>query len=165
MKTLYLLRHAKSSWDDPAIADFDRPLNNRGKNDAPAMGKEMLKRKWIPDIILTSSAKRAASTAKRIADEIKYDRKDIEQIDSIYESHYSAYVSEINNVKDKFDSILIVGHNPGISRLTYYLTGESVEFPTCALAKIEFDADSWEKISFDTGFLREFITPKSDKTL
>jgi phosphohistidine phosphatase len=162
MKTLYLLRHAKSSWDDPAIADFDRPLNSRGKNDAPAMGKEMLKRKWIPNVILSSSAKRAASTAKRIADEIEYNRKDIEHIDSIYESHYSAYVTEINKLKDKHESVLIVGHNPGISRLTYYLTGESVEFPTCALAKIDFDTDSWEEISFDTGFLREFITPKKD---
>lgn len=161
MKTLYLLRHAKSSWDDPSISDFERPLNIRGKSDAPLMGKEMVKRKWIPDFMLTSSAKRASSTAKKIADELDFPRKEIEESDTLYEAHYSAYLNLIVGTKNKYESMLIVGHNPGISRLTYYLTGENVDFSTCTLAKIEFDTEDWQEISFDSGKLKEFISPRS----
>ena len=148
MKRLYIVRHAKSSWAEPGLADFDRPLNKRGKHDAPAMGKRLAEAGVDPDLMISSPAKRAMSTAKKIADEIGYPRKQIQPEDEIYGAGPSTIVEVVRRVDDAHDSVMIFGHNPTFTDVANQLGGTSIDnLPTCAIVCIDFQTESWKDIS------------------
>ena len=144
-KLLLILRHAKSSWEFEELSDHDRPLNNRGKRDAPLMGRKLLKERLVPHLIISSSAVRAHSTAKKVAKACGYEDEIL--IDpALYGSGYSDYLNVLINQEDKHDIIMLVGHNPISEQLVEVLTGEIVTMPTCAIACISLPITSWKQI-------------------
>jgi len=161
MKILYLLRHAKSSWDDPARSDFQRPLNPRGQRTAPFMGELMKKRKLRAEIIVSSPAERAKETAvlvKEAADmqvEIVFDRR-------IYEASANRLRKVTSELKNGYASAMLVGHNPGIEGFVYNLTGRSEPMPTAALAIIELAIDNWSDLVDNCGQVVSVIRPKDE---
>jgi phosphohistidine phosphatase len=164
MKTLFLIRHAKSSQAEPGMKDFDRPLNDRGKKDAPLMGKILHQKKIKPDLLISSPAKRALSTAQKIAKEIDYPKAKIKKEAKIYEASVKTLLHIVNEIEDKNKNVFLFGHNPGFTDFLNYLTGDVIEnIPTCGIAEIKFDADSWSEISRDTGKLVYFDSPKKNE--
>ena len=161
MKTLLILRHAKSSWDNPDLRDYDRPLNKRGKKDAPRMGKHIKTVKLIPDRILTSSAKRARKTAKRFAKACGYSGK-IKKLDGLYHAPVGIYYETLQAIPDKYNNIMVVGHNPTMEHLVHHITGQYHRMPTAALAHIELPLNNWESLSPNTeGTLIDLWTPRT----
>ncbi|PJA96379.1 MAG: phosphohistidine phosphatase [Ignavibacteriales bacterium CG_4_9_14_3_um_filter_34_10] len=161
MKELYLLRHGKSSWNDPTISDVDRPLNKRGKKDAEFMGNVMRQLNLFPEIIITSTAKRAYSTAKRIAGVLEYEKEKLIKDSELYDcstEHLLNFVKSLNDIYDKF---LIVGHNPEITLFTNRFCNESIiNIPTCGLVVIKTDSKFWNELNFGIGVLSFFEYPK-----
>ncbi len=161
MKTLLVLRHAKSSWKYPELSDYDRPLNSRGKRDAPRMGKYLRQQGLIPDRILTSSAKRARKTANKVAKSCGYTGK-VKKIDAFYEAVPGVYFETLQALPDKYQRVMVVGHNPTMERLVNYLTGEIERMPTAALAHIDLPIQQWDALDLDTkGTLVNLWTPKT----
>jgi phosphohistidine phosphatase len=160
-KQLFIIRHAKSDWDNPRLADFDRPLNKRGHRDAPAMAKKLLKRHVIPQHLVSSPANRAITTAEYFADTLQLDKKRIQQEKNIYEASSSRLLEVINKLDNHYDVIAIFGHNPGVSNLTINLCNKHIELPTCGIAFIKFPFDDWKMISNGTGELGFFDYPKN----
>jgi phosphohistidine phosphatase len=146
MKTLFLIRHAKSSWDDPALPDKDRPLDDRGKRDAPKMGKRLAKRDVNPDLILSSPAMRALTTAQIIARKLDYKLQDIVVDDRLYAGEMDDLLNVIQQLDDKLERVMLVGHNPELTELAYRLSSDITHMPTCAVAELKFDAKSWSNI-------------------
>lgn len=161
MKTLILVRHAKSSWKDSSLADIDRPLNKRGKRDAPFMGALMKKENILPDLLLSSPAKRACTTAKIFAEELGLKKIDVVTDEQIYLSSASELIDVINEIEDKYNKVMMFGHNPGFTTLNNYLTDHYVDnIPTCGISVIEFDLNSWQDVSAGTGKLVQYEYPK-----
>ncbi|MGD8779994.1 MAG: histidine phosphatase family protein [Ignavibacteria bacterium] len=161
MKTLYLTRHAKSSWKDQSLDDFDRPLNKRGKRDAPFMGQLLKKKNILPDVLISSPAVRAYTTARTIASEIGYPPENILADKNIYEASSSELLDIINSIEDENQSAMMFGHNPGFTTLCHYLTGKDIlNIPTCGIVKIEFEKNKWSEIEIGTGNLIWFEYPK-----
>jgi phosphohistidine phosphatase len=146
MKTLFLIRHAKSSWDDTALPDKDRQLGDRGTRDAPKMGKRLAKRDVKPDLILSSPARRALTTAEIIAKKLDYKRKDIVVDDRLYAGAVHSLLDVIHGLGDKLERVILFGHNPELTELAHRLSGEITHMPTCAVAEFTFNAKSWSKI-------------------
>jgi phosphohistidine phosphatase len=146
MKTLFLVRHAKSSWDDTTLPDKDRPLDDRGKRDAPKMGKRLAKRGVKPDLILSSPAMRAFTTAEIIARKLDYKRKDIVVDDRLYASAADELLNVIHRLDDELERVMLFGHNPEVTELAHRLSSEIMHMPTCAVAKFTFSAKSWSGI-------------------
>ncbi len=119
MKRLYLIRHAKSSWDDPSLDDFDRPLSKRGKHDAPLMGKLLKQKNIIPDLILSSPAKRAKKTAKKIAKELG--KANIVYLDELYDASSQDLLADIKKISDTYTTVFLIAHNPRLNMLAYDL--------------------------------------------
>jgi phosphohistidine phosphatase len=140
MKTLFLVRHAKSSWDNTALPDKDRPLADRGKRDAPKMGRRLLKRDVKPDLILSSPATRTLSTAELIAKKLDYKRKNIAVHDCLYPGGVDDLLNVIHKLDDKLERVMLFGHNPGLTELAHRLSSEITHVPTCAVAAFTFDA-------------------------
>ena len=136
MKILYVLRHAKSSWDNESLSDFERPLNDRGERTAPFVGQVMAERSYVPATIVSSPAKRAASTAEMAKGSAGFDTE-IRYDDRIYEASPNTLRQVVSELDDAIDSAMIVGHNPGMEGFVRYLTGEMEPMPTAALAVIE----------------------------
>jgi phosphohistidine phosphatase len=161
MKKIFILRHAKSSWIDPKLSDFERPLNDRGLNAAPFMGELIARRGLFPDAIVSSPAKRAAQTATLLKEsaglniEIKFD-------DRIYEASPNTLRQAVSELDNNLDSVMLVGHNPGIEGFIRYLTGQTESMPTAALAIIKLKIDRWADIAADSGKLIEVIRPKDE---
>jgi phosphohistidine phosphatase len=155
-----VLRHAKSSWEFADLSDHDRPLNNRGKRDAPRIGKKLLKEGLVPHLIISSSAVRAHSTAKKVAKACGYEEEIL--IDpTLYGSGPSEYLNALKNQEDRFDIIMLVGHNPISEELVEVLTGEMVTMPTCAVACMRLPIGSWRQINPQTrGELLNLWSPK-----
>ena len=157
MKTLYLVRHAKSSKDDPRLADRDRPLDARGERDAPTMGARLAERGVKPALIVTSPALRARATAQLIAQALGYPLGDIVLSDRLYASTPDALLAVTRALDDSLRSVMLVGHNPEMSELAQRFAGEVPDMPTCAVAEFRFDMMSWsqigpvvpDKVSFD----------------
>jgi phosphohistidine phosphatase len=143
VKTLFLVRHAKSSRDDPSLPDRERPLDDRGRKDAPAMGKRLSKRGVKPDLLVSSPALRALTTAQLIADEIGYQRTDILVDERLYASSPDDLLAVICALDDKVERAMLVGHNPEFTDLAHRLSSEIVDMPTCAIAEFRFDAKAW----------------------
>jgi phosphohistidine phosphatase len=161
MKKLILIRHAKSSWNFPHLKDFDRPLNSRGKKDAPLMGRRLKKKKEHPDLIISSPAKRAIKTAKIIAKQLDYPKKKIVVKENIYEASTDDLLEVIRNIDDKFTNVYLFGHNPGFNNLSYYLTKKDVDnIPTCGIFAIEFEIESWAYVKKGGGIFVYFDFPK-----
>ena len=161
MKTLLILRHAKSSWNYPELSDYDRPLNARGKRDAPRMGKYLREQGITPDRILTSSAKRARKTANRVAKACGYTGK-VKKLDRFYDTVAGVYFETLQALPDKYQRVMVVGHNPTMEQLVGYLTGQVRRMPTAALAHIELPIQHWEVLDLDTvGTLVNLWTPKT----
>ncbi len=160
MKTLYIMRHAKSSWDDFSISDFDRPLNRRGELSAPLMG-EILKTKGVtPDLILSSPANRAQTTAKIVADIIGYGSDDISYQPSIYESSEMNIMMIINAIDEKVGSCLLVGHNPALTGVINALSTFSLDnLPTAGIVAFTFDS-AWKDIKPFSGEMLFYEYPK-----
>jgi phosphohistidine phosphatase len=146
MKTLFLIRHAKSSWDETALPDKDRPLGDRGRRDAPKVGKRLAKRDVKPDLILSSPATRALTTAEIIAKKLNYKRKDIVVDDRLYAAAVHGLLNVIHGLGDKLERVILFGHNPELAELAHGLSGEIIHMPTCAVAEFTFNAKSWSKI-------------------
>lgn len=161
MKTLYLLRHAKSSWDDRTVADFDRPLNGRGERAAPFMGKLMLKRGQVPDAIVSSPAQRASQTAELAAAAMDFGAA-ITLDARIYEASTMRLLAVAAGIPETAGSALIVGHNPGIEGFIWHLTGKLEPMPTAALAIIELAIDAWTDIHDNCGSLVQVVRPKEE---
>jgi len=159
MKRLYVLRHAKSSWDDASLADYDRPLNDRGLETAPFMGRLMRERGYLPDAVLSSPAKRARKTAK-LASEAAGVKSSILFDEQIYEASPQTLVKVLSAVDDKAGSAMVVGHNPGMEGLIRFLTGETAAMPTAGLAVIDLDIENWSEIDHMSGTLVEVLRPK-----
>jgi Phosphohistidine phosphatase SixA len=159
MKRLYVLRHAKSSWDDASLADYDRPLNERGLKTAPFMGRLMRERGYLPDAVISSPANRARKTAK-LASEAAGVRSPILFDEQIYEASPQTLVKVLSGVDDKAASAMVVGHNPGMEGLIRFLTGETAAMPTAALAVIDLDIENWSEIDHLSGKLVEVLRPK-----
>ncbi|RUM94165.1 MAG: hypothetical protein DSZ28_04605 [Thiothrix sp.] len=163
MRLLTLIRHAKSSWNDIGMADFDRPLNSRGLLNAPAMGSVLREEKVNFDLIVSSPALRAMTTAQLIADQIDYPRASIREEAAIYESTVNTLLDVIHSLGDGYGSVALVGHNPGISGLTYFLSNQSVSsFPTCAVAALELSADHWKDVSSKSGNIIRYNHPAKE---
>ena len=146
VKTLYLVRHAKSSRDDPSLPDRERPLDDRGRQDAPVMGKRLSKRGVKPDLLVSSPALRALTTAQLIADEIGYQRKDIVVDERLYASSPDDLLAVICALDDKVDRVMLFGHNPEFTDLAHRLSSEVIDMPTCAIAEFRFDAKAWADV-------------------
>ncbi len=160
MKTLLLLRHAKSSWKEAGQADHSRPLNKRGLRDAPRIGALLGTQKIEPELIVSSSAVRALLTAEAVAEALDIEIPLIKE-DALYLASSSAYIQCARYVDQGVQSILMVGHNPGISDLLFTLTGCDDPMPTAALAQIEFPIDDWKELSLETqGNLVDLWRPK-----
>lgn len=159
MKTLYLLRHAKSSWNDPGLDDFDRPLNERGLNAAPLVGGFIRKKNLPVDLLLSSPAVRARQTAALVKEaaglsaEMLYDER-------IYEADTSRLLEVVSQTAETADALMLVGHNPGMEGLVRLLTGEQREMPTAALACVALDIEKWGKVRAGAGRLEWLVRPK-----
>jgi phosphohistidine phosphatase len=161
MKTLYVLRHAKSSWEDRDLADFDRPLNQRGITAAPFMGQLMKKNELAPSLILSSPAVRARETARLVKEAAEFDAE-IKHNERIYEASPQTLKHVASSIDDRFDSAMIVGHNPGMEGFVYSLTGKLEPMPTASLAIIDLDISGWDQIGEAAGELRQIIRPKDE---
>jgi phosphohistidine phosphatase len=145
MKSLFLIRHAKSSWDNASLSDFERPLNERGKTDAPAMARKLGKKKLKLDAVVSSPAKRAKQTAKHFTKEFGLKKKNSFFEPSLYEAGEENFFEVVENLKNKWDSVAIVSHNPGITSFADSLTETKIDdMPTCGIFAIKVDADKWK---------------------
>jgi len=159
MKTLFILRHAKSSWKDESLQDFDRPLNGRGRKAAELIGILMKKQKVAPDLVLSSPAIRARETieivmkAAKLAVELRYDQR-------IYEASPVQLLEVISQIEEDKKSALLVGHNPGLEDLLHVLTGHAEHMSTACLAKIDLKANKWSKSLSEKGSLDWIVTAK-----
>jgi phosphohistidine phosphatase len=163
LKELFIIRHAKSSWESDFIKDIDRPLNKRGEKDAPEIGKQLKKRGEVIDQFLSSNAKRAIITARNAAEKFGYPIDDIITEDAIYEANVNKLIKIICSIEDKNKSAAIFGHNPGFTELAEYLTDELIgNIPTAGIVKIKLEVSSWKEVSSNTGSLVYFIYPKGN---
>src|ERR1700754_4261948 len=150
MKRLLLIRHAKATHESGYV-DFDRPLKQSGMQDALFMANVLKDRALIPEIIVTSPALRTLTTAQIFTEHLHLPPSDTDS--RIYEASQRTLVNVINNLPNRYDFVGLTGHNPGISELLYYLTGQIRDVPTCAIALISFDNDNWRSISEEDGHL------------
>ncbi len=161
MKKLYLVRHAKSSWNSAGVRDYDRTLNSRGNRDAPFMGKVLSEKGIKPDLIISSPAKRAFTTAKYIAEELNYPERKIIRDENLYEAGVSDLLKVISEIDDINESIMIFSHNPGITDFSNFISDKQIDnIPTAAVVSLILLTDHWDKIDKKTCRLEFFEYPK-----
>ncbi len=162
MKVLTLIRHAKSSWKDIELADFDRPLNKRGKKDAPMIGQHLTSRVIaLPDCFLSSPAKRALTTARAIADELGFRGRYILRDRRIYEASPERLLEVLREVDNSCSHLMMFGHNPGFFMLAESLCGFNEDtFPTCAVLSIDLEIGEWREITPGCGQATYYVSPK-----
>ena len=158
MRTLYLLRHAKSSWKDASLSDFERPLKRRGREAAELVGERLAQEKLKNPVLICSPAVRTRETAELVLKSSKL-RVEERWDERIYEASLRDLLQVVSDIPDDKKVAIIIGHNPGFEELLAFLTGESRRMPTAALAKILFDV-SWKDIEARSGKLDWFVTPK-----
>ena len=161
MKHLLLCRHAKSSWKDSSLADVDRPLNKRGKKNAPEMGRRLMARGVKPDLIVSSPARRAYKTALYLARECGTAGKEIRIVDAIYSAYPLKLLEIIRGLEPIHDLVVMVGHNPEITILANLLGRLRIEnIPTCGVVVLDFAVGSWSEIEEGKGALVFFDYPR-----
>jgi len=162
MKTLILIRHAKSSWDAPGLSDIDRPLNERGKKDAPEMAKRLKGRKLDIDLFVSSTAKRARKTAKYFAEEFDVKKEDIKLVEDLYLATPTAFQKTISELNDKHDVVAVFSHNPGITEFANSLTSVHIDdMPTCSMFALSINTDSWNNFEISEKKFLFFDYPKN----
>ncbi len=160
MKNLYLIRHAKSDWGDESKSDFERGLNKRGQKAILTMAHALKEKKVMPDLILSSSAKRAQLTAEGLAKEIGY-RGKIKYIDALYMAETLDVISIIKEIKDKYDNVFIIGHNPETTELTDLMLDDYIDnVPTLGIVALKLPLKHWQKFKPEKIKLNFFIYPK-----
>jgi len=168
MLTLILLRHAKSSWSNPALSDIDRPLATRGMNDAPLMGKAMAERGIDPELVLCSSARRARDTLDLVLPELRVEPKVVYE-DALYHARPEIMLELLHGIQPGANRVMLVGHNPELHAFALDLVGAGpkhfrdrlmTKFPTAALAVINFAAGLWKSVTVNSGTLNLFLAPK-----
>lgn len=161
MKKLFLIRHAKSSWDSSASSDFDRPLNDQGKTDVPGMAEFLCEQGIVPDQFFTSSAVRAYGTAKLIAKGINFEMDQILSDRRLYLADVNHLQSMMRGFSDDWNCVFLLGHNPTITECANLLTNDHLEnIPTCGIYGIELHIDSWLKLRNGIGSKLFFQSPK-----
>jgi len=164
MKTITLLRHAKSSWDDTTLVDFDRPLNDRGRKNSPEMAQRLRSAGIRPSLILSSPAKRAWSTARIFAREISYPIEFLQRDRDLYHASLKQLFDVIAIQDEGFNSILVVGHNPGLTDLANELVpGLTTNLPTAAFVAALVDTDTWDLRGRRSADLIEYNYPKKQQ--
>jgi len=159
MKTLYLLRHAKSSWKDETLLDIERPLNKRGRKAAETVGRYLKKKKIVPDLVLCSTAVRARETTDivmetaELSSQLRFDKR-------IYEAGPERLLEVVHQIEKNKKAVLLVGHNPGLEDFLEFLTGTEKTMPTATLAKIVLKVTNWANVSEKCGTLELRHKPK-----
>jgi len=163
MKQLLLIRHAKSSWESADITDFDRPLNERGKKDAPIMAKRLYDRGITIDLFVSSPAKRARKTAELFATAYEYPKKDIIFFPGLYEPTTEAFYEAVAGLENKYETVAMFSHNPGITLFAAGLTNVAIDdMPTCAVFGVKCKAKQWEQFREKEKTFWLFDFPKAD---
>lgn len=161
MKTVYLIRHAKSSWKDMSLRDIDRPLNKRGKRDAPFMGKLLVDQGVQPDVLISSPANRAFTTACHIANAFGIEKEDIIKDKSIYEAYTTDILQIIQSQPSSRSTIFLFGHNPTFTSVANQFTSNYIDnVPTCGIVQIEAPINDWKAFNEKTGKVISFQYPK-----
>lgn len=161
-KKLLLVRHGKSEWGNQHLADFDRPLNPRGHRNAPEMAARLLQKNLVPQLVVSSPALRAITTARHFVQAWKKSVTQIKEEANIYEANVKSLLKIINKFDNNCDYIAVFGHNPGFTDLANYLSDADIyNMPTCSIVLLEFPFEDWEMVSHHTGRLLQFDYPKS----
>jgi phosphohistidine phosphatase len=161
MKKLFLVRHAKSSWKNNAISDFERPLNKRGRRDAPFMGKLLAQQGVQPNLIISSPANRTSATAKFFCEEINYSFNEVLLEPKLYLADSDQIMEVLRSIDDRFTQIMLFAHNPGITELSNLLTGHRIDnIPTCGIVSLKLTAESWEDLGSNSCEFIFFEYPK-----
>lgn len=160
MRTLTLIRHAKSSWDNPTLRDFDRPLNARGFRDAARMGGVFREKLPRLDLMVTSPALRARTTATMLAESLEYPMDRIEVEERLYDANLSALREIVAGLDDRYAHVALVAHNPGLEQLANYLGADVGRLQTCAAVTLEFAVDEWQAVGPDSGRQIAYEFPK-----
>lgn len=166
MKILCLVRHAKSSWDNPELSDFDRPLNDRGKKNAPLMGKRLREKHVTPDVMLSSPAERALTTCKELAKELHFSEEKIKTDKRLYHANEDQILKVVQELKDSprdsEEVVMIFGHNPGLTEFANALLNETImNIPTCGVVYATLNIEHWKEARFGCGELVFFDFPKN----
>jgi phosphohistidine phosphatase len=162
MKTLYVVRHAKSSWGDLTLSDFDRPLNDRGQRNAPEMAHRLLAKKMPVDAFITSTAKRAKQTATHFIKTFGRPASDLILKEQLYHAAPQVYFTVIEDISDKFKSAAIFGHNPGITEFINQLADFRIDnMPTCGIVAFEANVKHWSEFGASSKKFLFFDSPKN----
>ena len=158
------MRHAKSSWDFEELSDHDRPLDNRGRKDAPLMGRELVSREITIDLLMSSTAVRALTTATLVARELEYDTEKIAIEEAIYKADKQELLNIITSIPNQFDDVMLIGHNNTITELANLLSPDLIpEIPTAGVVALSFECSTWREITKENAALRFFDYPKNHK--
>ncbi|MCX7876046.1 MAG: histidine phosphatase family protein [Melioribacteraceae bacterium] len=153
MKYLYLIRHAKSSWDDSSLSDHERPLNNRGLRNATFMSNLIKDKNIMPDLIISSTAERAVQTAKIFSNSLQH-LNPIKFDSRIYEATTQNLLEVVSEIENHFNIVFMFGHNPGLTNFANFISNQPIySLPTCAIVGFELQIDNWNKISRHTANL------------
>lgn len=164
MKKLLIIRHAKSDWSMPGVRDFDRTLNERGLRNAPEMARRLKERQEVPQAVVASPALRAKTTAEIFCREWGVPVSDILFQEEIYEASASTLLRVINGLDDRYESIALFGHNPGLTEIIVDLCNSDLyNLPTCGVVQISFPFESWAMVSRQTGDQLLFDYPKNEE--
>ena len=162
MKTLFVVRHAKSSWGDPGLDDFERPLNERGERDAPRMGRALAARGVLPDGLIASPARRAWSTAEILAREMGYAIQAIVAEPKLYGASVADVLQVIRTLDHAWQSAMILGHNPTFTTLVNTIANAHIDnVPTCGVAEIQMSSETWADFGKVQGELKTFEFPRN----
>jgi phosphohistidine phosphatase len=163
-KQLLIIRHGKSDWAEPGMSDFDRPLNHRGNKNAPEMAERIVRKNRVPELIVSSPANRALTTASHFAQTWNIPAANIQQEPSVYEANIMSLLKVVNGLNNTVNSAALVGHNPGLTDFVNYLADAHIyNLPTAAVVMIDFPFDDWSMVSQHTGTLFLFDCPKKSE--
>lgn len=161
LRTLTLIRHAKSSWKDTSLSDFERPLNKRGRENAPMMGRMLYKAGTRFDLVITSPAVRALTTARMITAELDYPEQSLIEEPRLYGATRDELLEIVHQLPDEKSQVALVAHNPGLTEFCNFLSDEDISnLPTCGIAGIDFELDTWQAVYRGTGKLSCFEYPR-----
>ncbi len=164
MRRIYFVRHAKSDWGYSELSDFERPLNKRGKHDAPFMANLLNQKNIKPDLIISSPALRAYFTARTFAEGLEYPLEKIECSEKLYDSSAGSYLELINNLDESLNCVMIFGHNPDLTTIVNLLGDKRIDnVPTTGVVEVEFPVQTWAEIEMGNGKTVSFEFPKKHK--
>jgi phosphohistidine phosphatase len=162
VKTLFIVRHAKSSWDDSSLTDFSRPLNERGEKDAPRMGKRLKEKEITVDLMISSPAERAIKTCEAIAKVLEYPKEKIREEKKLYHAGADQILEIVKSIKEPHDVVMIFGHNPGLTEFANHLLNQAImNIPTAGVVAGKLKIETWKEIAFGCGEMLFFDFPKS----